>query len=128
MKQATSSAKSRYLQGQYGHMYTPDSSDFTGFHSNGNNVNALAEGFMSMNMSAGPRGQPNIGDVVEPQRSVYIGNVPDGASVEELCNVIRGGNLQQIRYLPTKNCAVCDPSSRSRPGARLDADTVIHSL
>lgn len=100
------------MQGQFGHIYTPDSSEFANFS---------MDGFMNQNQNGGggigngtfPQAgngnraypQPN-NEVVEPQRSVYIGNVPEGATVEELCNLIRGGNLQQIRYLPIKNCAV----------------------
>lgn len=113
MKQATSSAKSRFLQGQFPQMYTPDSSDFN-----------LTAGFASMDLGgmsnggAGFMSPPPMGrtypqvitDIIEPQRCVYIGNVPVDTTVEELCNIIRGGNLQQIRFLPVKNCAVSPPS------------------
>lgn len=95
MKQATSSAKSRFLQGHFPQMYTPDGSEFAGFS---------MEGFMSPQVG---RTYPQaINDIVEPRRCVYVGNVPADTSVEELCNIIRGGNLQQIRYLPAKTCAV----------------------
>lgn len=115
MKQATSSAKSRYLQSQYGQMYTPDSSEFANYSMDGfMNQPAMVGGGVGL----GANGAfPQVGggngtypqatnEIAEPQRSIYIGNVPEGATVEELCNLIRGGNLQQIRYLPAKNCAV----------------------
>jgi hypothetical protein len=44
-----------------------------------------------------------------PKRIVYLGNIPEEATVEDLCNAIRGGNLQNIRYLPEKKCAVSPP-------------------
>lgn len=84
-------------------MYTPDSAEF---------ANYSMDGFMNQPTMVGVGVGGNgaypqaINEIAEPQRSIYIGNVPEGATVEELCNLIRGGNLQQIRYLPAKNCAV----------------------
>lgn len=37
-------------------------------------------------------------------RTVYLGNLPEDVSVEELCNTIKTGALHNIRYLPEKNC------------------------
>lgn len=38
-------------------------------------------------------------------RCVYLGGIHHEAQVEDLCNAIRGGMLQQIRYLPEKHIA-----------------------
>ncbi|KAL1918707.1 uncharacterized protein VTP21DRAFT_2729 [Calcarisporiella thermophila] len=48
------------------------------------------------------------------QRTVYLGNVHPESTMEDLCNVIRGGILQQMRYLPDKHIAFVtfiEPSS-----------------
>ncbi|KGK40668.1 hypothetical protein JL09_g246 [Pichia kudriavzevii] len=42
----------------------------------------------------------NIGN-----RTVYLGNLSNNLSIEEICNVIRGGNLENIKYLPHKKIA-----------------------
>ncbi|GES99976.1 RNA recognition motif-containing protein [Rhizophagus clarus] len=47
-------------------------------------------------------------------RTIYLGNIHPDTSCEEICNVIRGGILQQIRYMPEKHIAFItfiDPSS-----------------
>lgn len=44
-------------------------------------------------------------------RTVYLGNLMPGTTTEELCNNIRGGQLQQIKHLHDKNIAVCGPLS-----------------
>lgn len=38
-------------------------------------------------------------------RTVYLGGMPEGATAEDLCNVIRGGQLEKIRMSPEKHCA-----------------------
>ncbi|WWC89806.1 uncharacterized protein L201_004732 [Kwoniella dendrophila CBS 6074] len=38
-------------------------------------------------------------------RTVYLGNIHPDTTIEELCNNIRGGMLQQIRYLTDKHIA-----------------------
>ncbi|CAG8482762.1 5970_t:CDS:1 [Acaulospora colombiana] len=38
-------------------------------------------------------------------RTVYLGNIHPDTTCEEICNVIRGGILQQIRYMPEKHIA-----------------------
>lgn len=40
-------------------------------------------------------------------RTVYLGNVHPETTAEDLCNAIRGGVLQSIRYMPEKHIAVC---------------------
>ncbi|CAG8581145.1 4978_t:CDS:1 [Funneliformis mosseae] len=47
-------------------------------------------------------------------RTIYLGNIHPDTSCEEICNVIRGGILQQIRYIPEKHIAFItfiDPSA-----------------
>jgi hypothetical protein len=39
-------------------------------------------------------------------RTVYLGNIHPETSTEDLCNAIRGGVLQSIRYMADKHIAV----------------------
>ncbi|KAI7905348.1 uncharacterized protein BX663DRAFT_430715 [Cokeromyces recurvatus] len=39
------------------------------------------------------------------QRTLYFGNIHPEATCEDICNVIRGGNILQIRYLPDRHIA-----------------------
>ena len=39
-------------------------------------------------------------------RTVYLGNVHPETTAEDLCNAIRGGVLQSIRYMQDKHIAV----------------------
>ncbi len=39
-------------------------------------------------------------------RTVYLGNIHPETSTEDLCNSIRGGVLQSIRYMQDKHIAV----------------------
>jgi len=39
------------------------------------------------------------------QRTLYFGNIHPEATCEDLCNIIRGGALYQIRYFPEKHIA-----------------------
>ncbi|KAL0088559.1 negative regulator of differentiation 1 [Phycomyces blakesleeanus] len=38
-------------------------------------------------------------------RTIYLGNIHPDTTCEEICNVIRGGILSQIRYMPDKHIA-----------------------
>lgn len=40
-------------------------------------------------------------------RTVYLGNIHPETTCEDLCNAIRGGVLQSIRYMQDKHIAVC---------------------
>lgn len=54
-------------------------------------------------------GANNVGN-----RTVYLGNIHPETSIEEICNVVRGGLLHHIRYIPDKHiCFVTfiDPTS-----------------
>ncbi|KAG9803194.1 hypothetical protein KCU68_g22549, partial [Aureobasidium melanogenum] len=47
-------------------------------------------------------------------RTVYLGNIHPETTIEEICNVVRGGLLHHIRYIPDKHiCFVTfiDPTS-----------------
>ena len=47
-------------------------------------------------------------------RTVYLGNIHPETSIEEICNVVRGGLLHHVRYIPDKHiCFVTfiDPTS-----------------
>ncbi|KAK9465604.1 hypothetical protein V1512DRAFT_210414 [Lipomyces arxii] len=43
-------------------------------------------------------GMANLGN-----RTVYLGSIHPETTIEEICNVIRGGLLHQIRYIPDKH-------------------------
>lgn len=43
-------------------------------------------------------GAQNVGN-----RTVYLGNIHPETTIEEICNVIRGGLLHHIRYIPDKH-------------------------
>ncbi|KAM0793129.1 hypothetical protein ACM66B_000607 [Microbotryomycetes sp. NB124-2] len=43
------------------------------------------------------------GNVLPGNRTVYLGNIHPETTTEEICNTIRGGILQQIRYIPDKH-------------------------
>jgi RNA recognition motif-containing protein len=54
-------------------------------------------------------GANNVGN-----RTVYLGNIHPETTIEEICNVVRGGLLHHIRYIPDKHiCFVTfiDPTS-----------------
>ena len=54
-------------------------------------------------------GAHNLGN-----RTVYLGNIHPETTIEEICNVVRGGLLHHIRYIPDKHiCFVTfiDPTS-----------------
>lgn len=58
---------------------------------------AMAGGFEgSFNQNGDPNAQPG-------NRTVYLGNIHPEVTTEEICNIIRGGILQQIRYIPDKH-------------------------
>jgi RNA recognition motif-containing protein len=40
-------------------------------------------------------------------RTVYLGNIHPETTAEDLCNAIRGGVLQSIRFMQDKHIAVC---------------------
>jgi RNA recognition motif-containing protein len=59
----------------------------------------------SMNAGYGMQGPGGAPSTSHLQRTLYIGNIHHDATAEDLCNVIRGGNLIQVRLLPEKHIA-----------------------
>ncbi|KAF8182736.1 hypothetical protein K438DRAFT_1600447 [Mycena galopus ATCC 62051] len=57
---------------------------------------------MGMGMFGG--GLPGLG-MAAGNRTVYLGNIHPETSTEDLCNAIRGGVLQSIRYMADKHIA-----------------------
>ncbi|KAK0522636.1 hypothetical protein OC834_005718 [Tilletia horrida] len=56
--------------------------------------------FMMNPMSAGGQMGPT-----PPGRTVYVGNLPADASVDELLNLVKFGPIESVKILPEKNCA-----------------------
>lgn len=72
----------------------------------------LATSFGGMgNMYSDPTNPSPTGLAFPPtaNRTVYLGNIHPDTSIEEMCNTIRGGALQSVRYLPEKHIAVSIP-------------------
>lgn len=64
------------------------------------------------NFGSAPGFVPNVGVLnamprqVNPlNRTVYVGNLPADASVDELLNLVKFGPIENVRILPEKNCA-----------------------
>lgn len=51
-------------------------------------------------------GGMNAGGVQGMNRTVYLGNIHPETTTEDLCNAIRGGVLQSIRFMQDKHIAV----------------------
>jgi len=59
-----------------------------------------ANNFMMNPMNAGGQMGP-----APPGRTVYVGNLPSDASVDELLNLVKFGPIESVKILPEKNCA-----------------------
>ena len=57
-------------------------------------------GMSGMNGLGGLNGNQGL------NRTIYLGNIHPETSTEDLCNAIRGGVLQSIRYMQDKHIAV----------------------
>lgn len=96
-------AEAEIGRAHFGNMYSPDMAKYN---------NPAAFNPMWSRPGQSPFGTPNLNHTgpdhgfSSPKRSVFLGNIPESATNEDLCNVIRGGNLEHIRYLPAKQCAV----------------------
>ena len=65
---------------------------------------ATAAGYVGF--STGMSGMGLDPNQVQPgNRTVYLGNIHPETTLEEICNTIRGGILQQIRYIQDKHIA-----------------------
>lgn len=73
-------------------------------HHNLNNGNGNSS--MNNNHSGGNNGALMNGPVTaQGNRTVYLGNISPDTTCEDLCNAIRGGILNNIRYFPAKHIA-----------------------
>lgn len=74
---------------------------------------ATIETYQGHSGAANVSGTHNPGGTIDPitslagiaNRTIYLGNIHPDTTCEEICNVIRGGILSQIRYLPDKHIA-----------------------
>ncbi|KAF9088458.1 hypothetical protein BGX23_007363 [Mortierella sp. AD031] len=73
-------------------------------HSNSNNNSISGNG---NNMIGGNNNSSMFGGAYSAQgnRTVYLGNIGPDTTCEDLCNAIRGGILNNIRYFPAKHIA-----------------------
>ena len=70
----------------------------------GNGVNTTtAEVYPPVAMYAATAAPSPLADVAD--RTLYLGNIHPEATCEDICNVIRGGILSQIRYMAEKHIA-----------------------
>ncbi|GAA5968668.1 hypothetical protein JCM8115_003674 [Rhodotorula mucilaginosa] len=63
-------------------------------------------GFGGLGFGGNPQmgfGQNNDPNAQPGNRTIYLGNIHPEVTTEEICNIIRGGILQQIRYIPDKH-------------------------
>lgn len=56
-------------------------------------------------MSPSPNNASNMPTQVAPSRTVYLGNIPSDIEPNELLDYVRSGILENVRILPSKNCA-----------------------
>ncbi|KAL9061543.1 MAG: hypothetical protein Q9162_000075 [Coniocarpon cinnabarinum] len=56
------------------------------------------QSMQAASISTAAGGMDNIGN-----RTVYLGNIHPETTTEEICNVVRGGLLHHIRYIPDKH-------------------------
>lgn len=62
---------------------------------------------MASYMPFAPDGMQGLNGNQGLNRTIYLGNIHPETSAEDLCNAIRGGVLQSIRYMQDKHIAVC---------------------
>ena len=62
---------------------------------------------MTANNLAAAAAANGMANMQSLNRTVYLGNIHPETTPEDLCNAIRGGVLQSIRYLQDKHIAVC---------------------
>ncbi|KAJ3417552.1 hypothetical protein HDV05_000009 [Chytridiales sp. JEL 0842] len=69
---------------------------------NPNNLPPVPVAGMNMGM-----GDPMVyqGLTQPAMRTLYLGGVAEGASLKEICDAIRGGIVERIKYVPEKSCA-----------------------
>ena len=84
--------------------------------------NQGAGGYSPMAMNAALSASPNA-----TGRTVYVGNLPATASVDELLNLVHFGPLESIRVLPEKSCVFLSFLDGSTAAA-FHADATIKKL
>lgn len=62
-------------------------------------------GQVAMQMQPGSPVQMSPGVVSGTSRTVYLGNIPQDTSAEEILGHVRSGQIESVRLLPDKNCA-----------------------
>jgi len=68
-------------------------------------INTSVGGFGPFSPYASPFSPEGFGVTGTPNRTVYLGNIHPETTTEDLCNAIRGGVLQSIRYMQDKHIA-----------------------
>ncbi|KAE8217666.1 hypothetical protein CF319_g8296 [Tilletia indica] len=68
-------------------------------------ANALGGGPNSSNFMMNPMNGGNQMGPAAPGRTVYVGNLPADASVDELLSLVKFGPIESVKILPEKNCA-----------------------
>ncbi|KAK9718116.1 hypothetical protein K7432_005719 [Basidiobolus ranarum] len=100
--QPTKSSQSNgYLTGNG--INTSYSNNFNGSHFNG----VSFDPYSSNNLLHEHNGQypsPNFGGAIS-NRTIYLGNIHPETTCEDICNVVRGGILHQIRFMTDKHIA-----------------------
>lgn len=102
--QAAAAISSQHAQmpgSPYG-SFSPMTPSFGGFGTPGSGFGSpiFQSGY---NSGSGFNPDSNIGN-----RNVYLGNISPETSVEDICNGIRGGVVQQVRHMKDKGIAVSD--------------------
>jgi RNA recognition motif-containing protein len=101
--------KNQHQQQQHNMAAAAMAASATGLYSPGALTGALTSGFNSPTMGNFATGlnSPSLASIIDPSqagnRTVYLGNIHPETTTEEICNTIRGGILQQIRYIPDKH-------------------------
>lgn len=70
------------------------------------NTSSLSQ-FNNLNLSNNHIPSPitNNSNSVAPSRTVYLGNIPNDIEPHELLDYVRSGILENVKILPSKNCA-----------------------
>ncbi|KAK4687739.1 hypothetical protein P7C73_g2371, partial [Tremellales sp. Uapishka_1] len=98
--QAAISSQAAQMPGSPFPPFSPLSAAFTGFATPGSAFGSPifpGVGYPGMNFA---ESTSQVGN-----RCVYLGGIHPDTTLEELCNNIRGGMLQQIKYMPDKHIA-----------------------
>nr|KIR85433.1 cytoplasmic protein [Cryptococcus tetragattii IND107] len=86
--------------------FSPMSAGFSNFPTPGPNAGFASPAFAGNSFSPVAPGFTENGGMNQiGNRTIYLGNIHQDVTLEELCNHIRGGMLQQVRYFPDKHIA-----------------------